>query len=210
MQAEDDLGVEVEVVGVRGEVDVVQRVDSVGPVSRVPLAEGQPGEGVLHRREDAVADVLVRGHPARTRRALRHHSRAEDRISVSTEQRVDHRLNDLRRVLAVAVKEHDDVEAMGDRPFVAGLLVPAVAKVLRMAHDREGQLGAALVGGRDGVRVVLTRVVADEDVVDSGDERLGQPIERLGEGRRGVVRDDEDTDPLGGRGPLTVLRGEHR
>ena len=37
----------------------------------------------------------------------------------------------LGRVLAVAVEQHDDVEAVLDRPVVAGLLVAAVAEVAR-------------------------------------------------------------------------------
>ena len=41
----------------------------------------------------------------------------------------------LRRVLPVAVQQHDDVEALVDEVAIAGLLIAAVAKVLLVAED---------------------------------------------------------------------------
>jgi hypothetical protein len=60
------------------------------------------------------------------------------------------------------------------------------------------------------VRVIGAGVVADEDVVDAVDERLGEPVQDLRQGRRGVVGDDEDADALGRDGRACMSWGEHR
>ena len=57
-----------------------------------------------------------------------------------SDERGDQVLDDLRRVLAVAVEQDDDVEAVVDRPAVAALLVAAVAEVAVVADDGERQL----------------------------------------------------------------------
>ena len=55
---------------------------------------------------------------------------------------------------------------------VAGLLVAAVAEVLRVPDDGQRQARAALEAQPDLVGVVGARVVADQDVVDASSERL--------------------------------------
>jgi hypothetical protein len=197
VQAEDDLGVEVEVVGVGREVDVLEGVHPVGPVAAVPLAQVEPGQPVLESGEDLVADELVERHPTLPGGAGTHHPRAEDCVRLAGEQRCHDALDDLRRVLAVAVQQDDDIEAVTDRPLVAGLLVPAVPEVLRVAHHGHRHPGPGLVGQADRVGVVRAGVVADQDVVDGLGERVGDPAERLHQGRRGVVRDDQDAYPHG-------------
>ena len=57
------------------------------------------------------------------------HPRAEDRVGLAADERGDQVLDALGGVLAVAVQQDDDVEAVLDRPAVAGLLVAAVAEV---------------------------------------------------------------------------------
>src|SRR5690606_22723409 len=81
----------------------------------------------------------------------------------------------------------------------------AVAQVALVAGDLDRQVGRqALVADGHQVGLVLAVVVADEHGRDRRSEVLGDPVEDGGERRRGVVRDDEDPDSLGGR------RGGHR
>ena len=88
-------------------------------------------------------------------------------------ERLDDGREHLGRVLAVAVEQHDDVAAVLDGPPVAPLLVAAVAEVLRVADDRERQVGRdLLVAERHEVGGVLAVVVADQDLVD---RRCGSP-----------------------------------
>ena len=130
------------------------------------------------------------------------HPRAEHGVGLAALERRHHVGEQLGRVLAVAVEQHDDVEAVVDRPLVAGLLVAAVAEVPRVADDLERQVvGQLLVAERHEVGAVLAGVVADEDFADPGAEVGGDAVEHLGERRRGVVGHDEDADALGGHLP---------
>ena len=60
--------------------------------------------------------------------------------AVAVEERGEHLVHHLRRVLPVAVEQHDDVPAVLDRVAVAGLLVAAVTEVALVAHDGDRQL----------------------------------------------------------------------
>ena len=112
VELHDDLAVEVEPVGVALERDVAQGGDAVGAVAGMPFAEVGADHRVLNRREDPVPDVLVQGHAAAPRRATVDHARPEDRVALVALQRRDHLREELRRVLTVAVHEHDDVEVV--------------------------------------------------------------------------------------------------
>src|SRR3954469_19789312 len=104
---------------------------------------------------------------------------------------------ELGRVLAVAVQQHDDVEVLLDGPAVAGLLVAAVAEVAGVADHGDGQIGGALlVLETDGEGVVLTVVVTHQHLGDPRPERLGDAVEDVDEGRGRVVRHHEDPDLL--------------
>ena len=73
----------------------------------------------------------------------------------------DHRRDQLRRVLVVGVHHHHDVGAVVERELVAGLLVAAVAAVLRMhVHDHAVEPARQLHG------VVLAGIVDDDHQVD--------------------------------------------
>ena len=74
VQLHDDLGVEVEVVGVALERNRTQRVDAVSAVAAVPLAEVGADHRVLEPGEHLVADELVERHPAAARGARFHHA----------------------------------------------------------------------------------------------------------------------------------------
>ena len=195
-QLQQDLGVEVEAVAVGLERDARQRGNRERAVAAVPLAQRHPGHGVLECGQDAVADELVRGHPAAASGATLQHPRPEHDLGVAGDERGDHRGEQFGRVLAVAVEEHDDVQALLDRPPVAVLLVAPVAEVARLADDGERQIGAPpLVAAADVLGVVLGVVVADEDRRDARPEVGGDAVEHpLQRGGR-VVGDDHDADP---------------
>ena len=57
------------------------------------------------------------------------HPRAEDGVGVALGKRGDEILDDLGRILTVAVQQHDQVKAMVDRLVVPALLVPAVTRL---------------------------------------------------------------------------------
>ena len=101
---------------------------------------------VLEIRQDLVAHPFVERHAAVERILLVDHARAEDRIGVFVDERLEQDGQLFRRVLAVAMDQGDDVEAVVDRVAVAELLVAAVALVLRRAQDRDPEI--AFVGSR--------------------------------------------------------------
>ena len=128
---------------------------------------------------------------------LRQHPRAEHGVGAALGERGDEILDDLGRVLTVAVEQHDDVEAVVDRPAVAALLVPAVAEVAWLAHDRQRQVGRFLVGEADLVGGVGAGVIAHEDLFDARPKARRQPVEHRGQRvlarctrRRGRPRED--------------------
>jgi hypothetical protein len=140
VQLQDDLGVEVEAVGVRLERDLVQRAHLVSAIPAVPLAQVHAGDGVLEPGEDAVADIFVEGHASLTGRSGREHSRAEHGVAFVGFERRDEILDHLGGVLPVAVQQHDDVETVIDSPPVSGLLVAAIAQIAGLADQRDGQV----------------------------------------------------------------------
>ena len=89
-------------------------------------------------------------------------------------EQVGHRLG---RVLPVPVEQDDDVEAVLDGQEVAGLLVAAVAQVLGLADQGDGEIGGLLVAEAHQVGRVLAVVVGDDDLLDVGRGR------RSGSGR---------------------------
>ena len=68
-QLDDDVGVEVEVVGVALEGDPRERRGGVEPIAGVELGELGPKHPVLEARQDLVADPFVERHAARERPA---------------------------------------------------------------------------------------------------------------------------------------------
>ena len=135
-QLHDDLGVEVEVVGVLLERDRRQCGDGVRPVPGVELGELGAEQRVLHPRQDLVAGELVERHAATARRAPLEHARPEHRVGIAVDDRPHDVGQALRGVLAVGMEHHHDVETALDRHAVAGLLVAAVAAVLEVADRR--------------------------------------------------------------------------
>jgi hypothetical protein len=111
-------------------------------------------------------------------------------------QRLHHGGQELGRVLAVGVQHHDDVEIVLRGQLVAGLLVAAVAEVPLVPDHADRQVvRGLLVVETDQIGAVGAGVVADEDLSDLVAKALGDAVQGLGEGRRGVVGDDQHTDP---------------
>ena len=195
MELDDDLGVEVEVVGVAVEGDLLERLGGVQPVAGVELAQVGAEHGVFKARQNLVSDILVERHAALPSSTLRHHARPEDRVRFAALEWREELAEGLGGVLAIAVQKRDDVVALLDRILVAADLVAAVAEVFLVAED--AQLGFAvqvLVAEADEIGVVLARVVEDEDLVDAIPDVFGDAIEDLAQRLHRVVGDDENRD----------------
>ena len=76
---------------------------------------------------------LYSGMPPGARPPAGQHPRAEHGVGTAVDERGDDVFDHLGRVLPVAVEQHDDVEAVVDRPAVPALLVAAVAEVAIVA-----------------------------------------------------------------------------
>ena len=122
------------------------------------------------------------------------HPRSEHCIGTPLDEGGDDVVDHLGGVLPIAVQQHDDVEAVGDRPAVPALLVAPIAKVAVVSDDRQRQIAACLVVKPNLVRVVRAGIVADQDLVHSASKMLRQPIEHRPQRRLGVVRNHQDTD----------------
>jgi hypothetical protein len=159
---------------------------------------GEPGaqRRILDARQDPVAQPLVHRHAATPCGAGRHHPRAEDRVALAPLERSDDLRQALRRVLAVAVQEHHDVQPALNGRAIPGLLVATVAEVPQMPDDRRRRrvVGCSPAHG-DVHGVVHAGVVEDQDLVDPGPEVDRDAVQRGGEGRLRVVRHDQDPYP---------------
>ena len=71
------------------------------------------------------------------------HARAENRVRFALEQRLEQGRQLFRRILAVAVHQRDEIEAVVDRVAVAELLVAAVALVDRRAQNGDLERNAS-------------------------------------------------------------------
>ncbi len=194
-ELDDDLGVEVEVVGVELERHRHERGDRVDAVTGVELAERGAQHPVLEPGQDAVADELVERHAAAARAALFEHPRAEDGVGSPLAQRTHEIGQALGRVLAVAVHQRHEVEAVLNREVVADLLVAAVALVDRVEEhvQRKRQRALPMHPARALEGPILRRVVEHQhlDVVLVG-ERARHAREHLADRLLRVVGDDED------------------
>ena len=184
---EDDLGVEHEAVRVAQERHRLEETPAVGAVAGVALREAAAHREVLERRQEAVGDPFPERHPARARASRRHHARAEHHVGAAFADRPDHLRNHLWIVLAVGVQHHNDRGPVAQRLHVAGLLVAAVAHVVRVADRFQLELPRALDG------VVAAVVVHHDDLVAVA---RGDRAEGLLERARRVVGGHHDHDLL--------------
>src|SRR5439155_19730418 len=128
-QLDDDLRVEVEVVGVQAIGDAAERLHRVDSIAAVELREAGAEEEVLDPREDPVTDELVEGHSAAQSREPVHHATPEDGVRHPLPQRPHEAWKNLGGVLPVAVEHGDEVEALGYRIRVADLLIASVPAI---------------------------------------------------------------------------------
>ena len=127
----DNFGVEMKVVRVFFEWHLGQRLGRVKPVTGMELGQRRPENAILEPRQNLVANPFVSRHSAGARRAFIDHARAEDRFGLAGQQRLQQIRQFFGGVLAIAVHEGHDVEAMIDGVAVAELLVAAVPLVHR-------------------------------------------------------------------------------
>src|SRR5579885_333349 len=197
MQLNDDLRVEMEIIGHVGEVDLLEGVKIIGPVSTMKLGEIQSESAVFKVGQDAVADVFISRHAALERAAvILHHARSEDGVSRAGDDRMVHAVQDLRRILAVAVQQHDRVEALFYEIAVPGLLIAAIAKVSRMPqHLKFGVIAERLQADGEFIGRVLTGVIENNHFLDIAPHLRLNTAQHLGQRGDRVIRDDENADP---------------
>ena len=173
-----ELRVEDEVVGVALERDRFQHFAAVDAEAAVEVAEVLAEGHVLERRQGAVGEVLPPRHAAGQGLVPRPDPAAQDHVADAQLDDADGVRDHPAVVLVVRVDHHDDVGPVLQGVAVAGLLVAAVAAVLRVLNDRQ----AHLAGDLDGA--VRAAVVHQEDLVDRPDGNVG---EGGGQGALGVV-----------------------
>ena len=130
------------------------------------------------------------------RRALHHHARAHDHVGLAVLQRREQVLHHLRGVLAVAVEQHDDVEAALHRVLVALALVAAVHQVDGVLEDRELAVRQSLPGSAWPTSWVLSWLASSKTKISSilSTDRLGDAVQHAAQRGLGVVGDDQDSD----------------
>jgi hypothetical protein len=140
VELDDDVGVEVEVVGVALEGDAFEGWDGVEAVAAVEFAQLGAEHDVLVAGEDLVADPFVEGHAAGEGVLFAEHAGAEDGVGFSFDEWGDECGEFFGGVLSVAVDEGDDVEAVVDGVAVAEFLVAAVALVDGVAEGGDAEV----------------------------------------------------------------------
>ena len=136
-QLDQDLRVEVQIVGVELEWNRAQRTRRVRAVAAVDVAEPPSEQPRLDRREHPVRESTQPRHSAVGRTRCLEETRADHGIRLTRQDRRDHVRKALRRVLAVAVQQHDGLVAVLDRELERELQVAAVAlrpRILQHAH----------------------------------------------------------------------------
>ena len=198
LEFDNDCRVEVEIMGHFGEIDAAEGVQIVGAVARVEFGEVEIERAVFEEGEDLVSGVFVEGHaPLESAAEILHHAGAEDCVRIASDQGMVHVGQDFGGILAITVKEDDDVETALHEILVAENLIAAVALVFVVFEDLEFGVGVELfVAEREGEGIVLAGVVKDHDLFDVLPNGIGDAAEDLRESGGGVVGDDEDADAL--------------
>src|SRR5215510_11890933 len=70
LKLNDDLRVEVKIIGHLGEIDLFQRFEAVGTVPAVKFGELHSQRAIFESGENSVADVFIERHPAPQRSAV--------------------------------------------------------------------------------------------------------------------------------------------
>ena len=202
MQLDDDLGVEVEVVGVALERDPGQRGDRVGPVARSGTRERSvPSSAVLDARSGSCCRRTCRAASRRAGRCPRSIIREPNTASASPRRAA----RPCRAGISGAYWPSPCSSTTMSRPCsmahaVAGLLVAAVAEVLLVPDDGESAGRARrLPAQADAGRCRRLASSDDEDLGDPGAELSGIRSSVARQRRLGVVGHDQDADARRGR-----------
>ena len=100
-------------------------------------------------------------------------------------------------VLAIAVKQHDDVESFVHEVLVAGLLIAAVAQVFFVVdHMQLGKVAHHLHAGRQLISRVLAGIVEYRDFFHVLPDVGRDSFEDFRQRGYRIKRHDEDADPL--------------
>jgi len=134
----------------------------------VEVAEVLAQRDIFERSQCPVADVLPPRHAALQRFSPGAHPAAEDHIADAQFDQPDRMRDDARVVLVVGVHHHHDVGTLLESVAVTGLLVAAVAFVLRVDDDRQAHLAGYLHGA------ILAAVVDQQDLVNAAFREVGQ------------------------------------
>ena len=145
----------------------------------VEVAEVLPERDVLGDRQETVREVFVRRHATFQHLRAGADSRAQHDVADAEFDDLDGDWNDSTVILIVRVDHHHEVSAFFESRGVAGLLVPAVARVVFMLNDRQAKIA------RDGDGVVGAAVVNKNDFVDGAVRNIR---EGSLQGAGGVVR----------------------
>ncbi len=123
---------------------------------------------ILEHGQHAIACVLVERHAAFEWAAvIAHHARSEHRVGFARHQRMIHLRENFRRVLPIAMQQHDDIETLIDEMLIAGLLISAVAQVLLvLQHLKFRQRLERLQPHREFIRRVLAGIVEHRNFGD--------------------------------------------
>ena len=155
-----------------------------------------PEGSVLDAGQDPIPRELVERHTPLAGSTLDHGARAEHGIGLFGQERTQNIGKRLWRVLAVAVEHDHNVEPMFDGQVVPGLLIPPVTQVHRLPDKSDRQIRLLLVAQTHQIGRVLAVIVADDYLFDFGPELGRDAVEHFGQGRRRVVRHDENSNSL--------------
>ena len=174
------------------------------------LRQTQIQRPVLKERQNLIPDVLVHRHPPRQRAPeLLHHPRSEHRVRLARHQRMVHVSQNLRRILPIAMQQHNNVEPLVHEVRVAQDLIPAVPLVHRVLENFDLRVRINLqIPQRQLKRLVLTRIVEYNNFLDVIPNHRRNPLENLRQRRRRVVGNNQNANAF----PLRIseFRGRRR
>ena len=189
---DENIGVEVKIIGVEVEGYFFKGLDSVGAVASVEFAQVSPEHAVFDSGEHLVAEPFVERHAAGEGVLFAQHAGAEHHIGIFVEDGGEDLGQEFWRVLTVAVKKDDGGEALLDGELIAKFLVAAVAEIFGVFEntDRDGAGEGGLLADRESV--VGRGIINDDDLAPGGQTRVGDAFEHAFEMCLRIVGDDED------------------
>ena len=216
VQFDDDFGIEVKIVGHPGEIELRQGVQVIGAISAVKLREVHSQRAILQDGEDAVAGILIQRHASLQRPPVgAHHARAEHGVRLARDQRAVKLRQNLRRVLPVAMQQHDDVEALLDEIAIARLLIASIAQISGMLQYLQlGHVANRLDAHSQFEGAIRAGIVEHHHFLDVAPHAGRNALEHGHQRGNRVVRDHQDADAfalaIGDRGVGVLRKGSAR